>query len=108
MPAPSSRATASPLPGAPSARATRPSGSARRATRAAFLANIGSVPDSGRRTTCSAGPRQLADLGARVAKAERVDGGDFARGYDTAERPRPVARVTTVMPAQGSGCWSTG
>ncbi|WP_405558929.1 CaiB/BaiF CoA transferase family protein [Streptomyces sp. NBC_01171] len=27
--------------------------------------------------------RQLADLGARVIKVERVDGGDFARGYDT-------------------------
>ncbi|MCW7943019.1 CoA-transferase [Streptomyces hygroscopicus] len=30
--------------------------------------------------------RQLADLGARVVKVERVDGGDFARGYDTAAR----------------------
>ncbi|MFD8718267.1 CaiB/BaiF CoA transferase family protein [Streptomyces sp. NPDC059629] len=28
--------------------------------------------------------RQLADLGARVIKVERTDGGDFARGYDTA------------------------
>ncbi|MGH3467270.1 MAG: CaiB/BaiF CoA transferase family protein [Thermocrispum sp.] len=28
--------------------------------------------------------RQLADLGARVIKVERVDGGDFARGYDVA------------------------
>ncbi|WP_198655395.1 CaiB/BaiF CoA transferase family protein [Streptomyces geranii] len=28
--------------------------------------------------------RQLADLGARVVKIERVDGGDFARAYDTA------------------------
>ncbi|NEA67683.1 CoA transferase [Streptomyces sp. SID12488] len=28
--------------------------------------------------------RQLADLGARVIKIERVDGGDFARAYDTA------------------------
>ncbi|MFI6336440.1 CaiB/BaiF CoA transferase family protein [Streptomyces sp. NPDC050535] len=28
--------------------------------------------------------RQLADLGARVIKIERIDGGDFARGYDTA------------------------
>ncbi|MFF4348213.1 CaiB/BaiF CoA transferase family protein [Streptomyces sp. NPDC001530] len=27
--------------------------------------------------------RQLADLGARVIKVERIDGGDFARGYDT-------------------------
>jgi crotonobetainyl-CoA:carnitine CoA-transferase CaiB-like acyl-CoA transferase len=26
--------------------------------------------------------RQLADLGARVIKIERADGGDFARGYD--------------------------
>ncbi|MFJ4477534.1 CaiB/BaiF CoA transferase family protein [Streptomyces xanthochromogenes] len=30
--------------------------------------------------------RQLADLGARVVKVERVDGGDFARAYDTAAR----------------------
>ncbi len=28
--------------------------------------------------------RQLADLGARVVKVERIDGGDFARGYDSA------------------------
>jgi crotonobetainyl-CoA:carnitine CoA-transferase CaiB-like acyl-CoA transferase len=28
--------------------------------------------------------RQLADLGARVIKVERIDGGDFARGYDSA------------------------
>ncbi|MFD9391578.1 CaiB/BaiF CoA transferase family protein [Streptomyces sp. NPDC060000] len=28
--------------------------------------------------------RQFADLGARVIKVERIDGGDFARGYDTA------------------------
>ncbi|XVQ14323.1 CaiB/BaiF CoA transferase family protein [Spirillospora sp. CA-255316] len=27
--------------------------------------------------------RQLADLGARVIKVERVDGGDFARAYDS-------------------------
>ena len=30
--------------------------------------------------------RQLADLGARVIKVERRDGGDFARGYDTTVR----------------------
>ena len=28
--------------------------------------------------------RNLADLGARVIKVERIDGGDFARGYDHA------------------------
>ncbi|GHF60603.1 crotonobetainyl-CoA:carnitine CoA-transferase CaiB-like acyl-CoA transferase [Amycolatopsis bartoniae] len=30
--------------------------------------------------------RQLADQGARVLKIERVDGGDFARAYDTSVR----------------------
>jgi len=30
--------------------------------------------------------RLLADLGARVIKVERPDGGDFARGYDTRAR----------------------
>src|SRR5574339_546210 len=30
--------------------------------------------------------RQLADLGARVIKIERPDGGDFARGYDQTVR----------------------
>jgi len=32
------------------------------------------------------GSRHLADLGARVVKLERVDGGDFARSYDHAVR----------------------
>lgn len=39
--------------------------------------------------------RQLADLGARVIKVERPDGGDFARGYD-----RTVTGVST--PAQAA------
>jgi itaconate CoA-transferase len=30
--------------------------------------------------------RQLADLGARVIKIERLEVGDFARSYDTAVR----------------------
>jgi formyl-CoA transferase len=30
--------------------------------------------------------RQLADMGARVVKIERTDGGDFARGYDATVR----------------------
>lgn len=30
--------------------------------------------------------RHLADMGARVVKIERVDGGDFARAYDTSVR----------------------
>ncbi len=30
--------------------------------------------------------RQLADMGARVVKIERPDGGDFARGYDASVR----------------------
>ncbi|MGE0878577.1 MAG: CaiB/BaiF CoA transferase family protein [Acidimicrobiia bacterium] len=32
---------------------------------------------------CPYATRQLADLGARVIKIERPDGGDFARAYDT-------------------------
>ena len=37
--------------------------------------------------------RQLADLGARVIKVERPDGGDFARGYDTVVRGQSSAFV---------------
>ncbi|WP_219419188.1 CaiB/BaiF CoA transferase family protein [Pseudonocardia nigra] len=37
--------------------------------------------------------RQLADLGARVIKVERPDGGDFARGYDTVVQGQSSAFV---------------
>ena len=44
--------------------------------------------------------RNLADLGARVIKVERIDGGDFARGYDhVVARHRRAFRL--AQPWQG-------
>lgn len=43
--------------------------------------------------------RQLADLGARVIKIERIDGGDFARGYDSAV----AGEVSSVFVWTGRG-----
>ena len=44
--------------------------------------------------------RQLADLGARVIKVERRDGGDFARAYRH-ERQRSVRAFRVVEPIEG-------
>ena len=43
--------------------------------------------------------RNLADLGARVIKVERIDGGDFARGYDhVVHGARPTRPKTVTSP----------
>ncbi|MDH6139350.1 crotonobetainyl-CoA:carnitine CoA-transferase CaiB-like acyl-CoA transferase [Kitasatospora sp. GP30] len=47
----------------------------------------------------------LADLGARVVKVERPDGGDFARGYDDLPMgPVPALGERTAPVLRGLGC----
>lgn len=41
--------------------------------------------------------RQLADLGARVIKVERVDGHDFARAYDSLVRGEHTGAVLAEL-----------
>ena len=50
--------------------------------------------------------RQPADLGARVVKAERVEGGDFARDYDHTVEGTTADRTSSAAPQYASNVWS--
>ena len=50
--------------------------------------------------------RQPADLGARVVKAERVEGGDFARDYDHTVEGTTADRSSSAPPQSVSSVWS--